>query len=77
MKYNREDEISVNGVDLYVIDVIIHNGSEYIYAQEIIDDDVTGRYFVYNVTDNMSPVTDESELKTLISLFIENIEKDL
>lgn len=77
MKYSREDEITANGVDLYVIDEMMYNGSEYMYAQEIIDGDVTGKYHIYNVTSGMEPVADVELLKVLMDLFVENIEKDL
>lgn len=77
MKYSREDEIVANGVELYVIDEIMYNDEEYMYAQEIVDGDVVGNYHVYNVTRNMEPVSDEELLKTILSLFVENIEKDL
>lgn len=77
MKYSREDEINVGGRDLYVIDVLIHNGDEYIYAQEVVDGEVEGGYCVYNVSKDMKPVDDANELQELIPLFIENIQKDL
>lgn len=77
MKYAREDEIVANGVELYVIDELMYNGEEYMYAQEIIDGDVVGNYHVLNVSRNMETVTDEELLKTILSLFVENIEKDL
>ena len=77
MKYAREDEIVVNGVELYVIDELMYNGEEYMYAQEIVDGDVVGNYHVLNVSRNMEPIADENLLKTILSLFVENIEKDL
>lgn len=78
MKYNEGQMIEVEGINVCVLDVENKNGLDYIYAAEIVDNDITGNFYVYKVENqNIVKVTDSVELKEILPLFIGKISKKI
>ena len=80
MTFVREQEIKIEGKDVYIIDVITYENEQYLYVQEIQDDELVGDYLVYkydSLRNAMVHIKDEKELEKLIKLFVESINKTL
>ena len=78
MKYNEGQIIEVEGINVCVLDVENENGLDYIYAAEIVDNDITGNFYVYKVENqNIVKVTDSVELKEILPIFIGKISKKI
>lgn len=76
MDYNEGKILEVEGINVCVLDVENVNGLDYIYAAEIVEDDITGNFYVYKVENQkVVKVTDSNELKKTLPLFIENMSK--
>ena len=79
MKYNKEQEITIDNRKLYVLSSIIYGGKNYIYAQEIDEeeDDLKMSYFIYEAGINDTMVTDEILINELLKKFSEDIKDRL
>ncbi len=79
MKYNKEQEITIDNRKLYVLSSIIYGGKNYIYAQEIDEeeDDLKMSYFIYEAGINDTMVTDEILINELLKKFSEDIKERL
>ena len=79
MKYNKEQEITIDDRKLYVLSSIIYGGKNYIYAQEIDEeeDDLKMSYFIYEAGINDTMVTDEILINELLKKFSEDIKERL
>ena len=79
MKYNKEQEITIDNRKLYVLSSIIYGGKNYIYEQEIDEeeDDLKMSYFIYEAGINDTMVTDEILINELLKKFSEDIKERL
>ena len=78
--FKREQGIRIDSHDYYVIDVIKYENEEYIYVQEMIDDEFIESYKIYRYNEKTDELVQEKEnekLETLLKMFVENIQKDL
>ena len=73
MDYEIEKEVVIDGKKLYIIDKINVDGKDYIYAQTVLDDDLAEEYYVYELNDNPTLLTDADKLEKVLKLFIEDI----
>ncbi len=80
MTFKREQEIRIEEKNYYIIDVIELEIQEYIYVQEIQNDELVENYKIYKYNKElnmMEQVKDDAQAEKLLKLFIENINKDL
>lgn len=80
MIFKREEEINIGNKNFYIIDVINYENDEYLYVEELEDEELINSYSVYRYdknTDRMQLIKDEEKLKKLLSLFVESINKDI
>lgn len=80
MTFAREQEIKIGEKDFYIIDVLKHEGDTYLYVQEIENDELIDRYYVYKYDDTkggMVHVKENEKLGKLLKMFAENIRKDI
>lgn len=80
MTFKREQEIRIEEKNYYIIDVIELESQEYIYVQEIQNDELVENYKIYKYNKElnmMEQVKDDAQAEKLLKLFIENIKKDL
>lgn len=80
MTFKREQEIRIEEKNYYIIDVIELESQEYIYVQEIQNDELVENYKIYKYNKElnmMEQVKDDAQAEKLLKLFIENINKDL
>ncbi len=79
MKYNPEQEITIDNRKLYVITCANYEGKEYIYAQEIDEeeDDLKMNYFIYEVGEKDILVEDSELLTNLFKVFEEKLKEEM
>lgn len=80
MELKREQEIKIDRKTYYIIETLEYEKEEYIYVQEIINDELVDKYMIYkyNKEQNaMMPITEKTKTEILLKLFIESITKDL
>ena len=80
MTFKREQEIKIDGKDFYIIDAINYNNNQYIYVQQIENDELIDIYMVYKYDSErnaMIHIKEPELLDTLLKLFAENINKTL
>lgn len=80
MKFEREQEIKIDDKIVYLIDVILVDNEQYLYVQEIEDDELVEKYYVYKyVADKnaMIHIKEPQKLEKLLKLFADNINASL
>lgn len=80
MMFKREEEINIANKMFYIIDVINYEKNDYLYVEEIEDDELIDSYSVYRYdkeTNSMELIKDKDKLTKVLPLFIENINKDI
>ena len=77
MKYEKGKEIEIDGKELYIIDIVNIEDKEYIYAQEVLDDDLTDNYFVYEINDNPRLLEDKDRLALVLKQAVENLKNEM
>lgn len=80
MIFKREQEINIGNKEFYIIDVINYDDNQYLYVEEIEDEELIDSYSVYRYdknTNRMELIKDERKLKELLKLFVESINKDI
>lgn len=80
MIFKREQEINIGNKEFYIIDVINYDDNQYLYVEEIEDEELIDSYSVYRydkTTNRMELIKDERKLKELLKLFVESINKDI
>lgn len=82
MRFEREQEIKIDNKVVYIIDVLELNESQYLYVQEVDEDedDLMDKYYVYKYVQSqnaMVHIKDEKELEKLLKLFADHINESL
>lgn len=80
MELKREQEIKIDRKTYYIIETLEYEKEEYIYVQEIINDELVDKYMIYKYNkeqNTMMPITEKTKTEILLKLFIESITKDL
>lgn len=80
MIFKREEEINIANKLFYIIDVINYENNEYLYVEEIEDDELIDSYSVYRYdkdSNSMELIKDKEKLTKLLQLFVESINKDI
>lgn len=80
MTFKREEEIRIQDKDVYVVDVILYENEEYLYVQEIEDDELVDKYKVYKYDKErqaMVHIKDAKKLEELLKLFVTSINASL
>ena len=77
MEFKNGQMLELDGMDVCVLDVQKINELDYIYVGEIIDDDITGNFYVYKLrNNNIEKVVNSDELKDVLPIFIESMSND-
>jgi hypothetical protein len=77
MEFQNGQMLELDGMDVCVLDVQKINELDYIYVGEIVDDDITGNFYVYKLRDNnIEKVVNSDELKDVLPIFIESMSND-
>lgn len=77
MGFQNGQMLELDGMDVCVLDVQKINELDYIYVGEIVDDDITGNFYVYKLRDNnIEKVVNSDELKDVLPIFIESMSND-
>ena len=79
MTYNQGTMVNIEGMDCCVLDSQIINEVNYIYVAEIVDEDITNNFYVYKVVseEKFEKITNSDELKKILPIFVESMEKNL
>lgn len=80
MTFVREQEIKIEDKEVYIIEVIKHENAQYIYVQEIQDDELIDKYMVYKYDDErnaMIHIKEPKLLEILLKLFTDSINATL
>ena len=80
MTFVREQEIKIENKDVYIIEVLTYEDDQYIYVQEIENDELVDKYMVYKYDQErnaMIHIKDEKKLEELLKMFVEKIQADL
>lgn len=80
MTFVREQEIKIENKDMYIIEVLTYEDDQYIYVQEIENDELVDKYMVYKYDQErnaMIHIKDEKKLEELLKMFVEKIQADL
>lgn len=80
MTFVREQEIKIENKDVYIIEVLTYENDQYIYVQEIENDELVDKYMVYKYDQErnaMIHIKDEKKLEELLKMFVEKIQADL
>ncbi|MBO5096045.1 MAG: hypothetical protein J6B98_04145, partial [Bacilli bacterium] len=65
MTFVREQEIKIENKDVYIIEVLTYENDQYIYVQEIENDELVDKYMVYKYDQErnaMIHIKDEKKL---------------
>ena len=76
----REQEIKIENKDVYIIEVLTYEDDQYIYVQEIENDELVDKYMVYKYDQErnaMIHIKDEKKLEELLKMFVEKIQADI
>ncbi|MBP3841121.1 MAG: hypothetical protein IK997_03220 [Bacilli bacterium] len=69
--------IEFDGMNLCILNVQKINDLDYIYVAEMVDDDITGNFYVYKIeNDNIEKVINSDELKDILPIFIKSMSSD-
>ena len=69
MTFVREQEIKIENKDVYIIEVLTYENDQYIYVQEIENDELVDKYMVYKYDQErnaMIHIKDEKKLEELL-----------
>ena len=80
MTFVREQEIKIANKDVYIIEVLTYEDDQYIYVQEIENDELVDKYMVYKYDQErnaMIHIKDEKKLEELLKMFVEKIQADI
>ena len=80
MTFVREQEIKIENKDVYIIEVLTYENDQYIYVQEIENDELVDKYMVYKYDQErnaMIHIKDEKKLEELLKMFVEKIQADI
>ncbi|MBO5095461.1 MAG: hypothetical protein J6B98_01110 [Bacilli bacterium] len=80
MTFVREQEIKIENKDVYIIEVLTYEDDQYIYVQEIENDELVDKYMVYKYDQErnaMIHIKDEKKLEELLKMFVEKIQADI
>lgn len=77
MDYEIEKEVVINEKNLYIIDKINVDGKDYIYTQTVLDDDLAEEYYVYELNDSPTLLTDADKLEKVLKLFVDDINNKI
>ena len=69
--------IEFDGMNLCILNVQKINDLDYIYVAEMVDDDITGNFYVYKIeNDNIEKVINSDKLKDILPIFIKSMSSD-
>lgn len=81
MVFEKEQVITIENVDFYIVSVLNFENNIYLYVAEMDnDEDITGNFTVYRYDDKqnlMIHITESSMLKKLLMMFAKDINNDL
>ena len=76
MDLKREMMIDIDGMECCILDVQDIDGRKYIYVSEIVDEDITGNFYVYEVVNKeFEKITNSDDLKRILPIFIQSMSE--
>lgn len=78
MTCERAQTLTIEGVDIYILDVITYEGDKYIYGQEIGEEDLLDKYYIYKIIDDkFEHIVNPEMMEILLKKFVDSINKDI
>lgn len=76
MKVEKEDIITIEGIEYAVIDKVLYEGTDYILTNKYEKEEPTETYIVYElIDDDVLLVTDKKVLEKLAPIFSKDVKK--
>ena len=79
MKVEKNTMITIEDVEYAVVDKILYEGVDYLFANKYENDEPTDNYIVYELIDDTDVVlvTDKKIIEKLLPIFTKDIQKKI
>ena len=77
MNIKIDTEIEIDGKNMYVIEKESYKEKEYIFVQEVGEDDLLPNYFIYEIGNPFKLIKDDTLYLILLRKFTEKLQSEL